>query len=199
MSSERLEQRGRILQAVMELLGRRGPDGVTMREVAKKAKVSLGMVRYHYGTKSKLFKDTLDWILEQFADLESELKKENPTPRGRLTFFFLIQEKLLLERSDLLTGWFSFVTLGRCDPWVAARVQENYVERVEAVRAFLKEMMDQSLIRPDLRPSLTAEDLVASVEGMGLLWLNRIDPKGIASHRRRAVNRWLKTLGLKPG
>ncbi len=196
MPSEQLDQKSLILQVAVELLGRRGPEGVTMREVSKKSKVSLGKVRYNYGTKSKLFTAALDWLMEQVSEIESRLKKEEPTPRERLAFFFLVQERLLLERSELLAGWFNFITLGRSDPWVAARVQENYVARVETVRAFLKEMMDNSLIRPDLRPSLTAEDMVASVEGMGLLWLNRIDSRGIAAHRRRAVNRWLKNLGL---
>ena len=196
MPLEQDDQKSLILQVVIELLSRRGPDGVTMRDVSKKSKVSLGKVRYSYRTKSKLFAAALDWLLEQMAEFEAELKKEDPSPRERLTFFFMVQERLLLERSDLLAAWFNFIILGRDEPWVAAQVQENYVSRVETVRTFLKEMMDKSLIRPDLRPSLTAEDMVASVEGMGLLWLNRIDSRGIAAHRRRAVNRWLKNLGL---
>ncbi len=197
MHSEQPERRDLILQAVMDLLASRGPDGLTLKEVAKKAKVSTSLIGYHYGTKSRLFKAALDWVLEQVAEMEAGLAKENASPVDRLASFFLLQEKLLIERTELLTGWFSFVILGRSDPWVAARVQENYVDRVETFRAFLKDMMSRSLIRPDMRPSLTAEDLVASAEGMALLWLNRVDPKGIAAHRRRAVRRWQKTLGLK--
>lgn len=197
MRSEQPEKRELILKAVMDLLATRGPEGWTLKEVAKKAKVSTSLIGYHYGSKSGLFKAALDWTLEQVAEEEASLVVDRDSPMDRLAGFFLLQERLLVERTELLTGWFSFVTLGRTEPWVAARVQENYVDRVETVRAFFKEMMGRSLMRPDMRPSLTAEDLVASAEGMALLWLNRVDPKGIAAHRRRAVRRWQKTLGLK--
>ena len=196
MLDQQPQRRDLILKAVMDLLALKGQDGVTLRQVAKKAGVSLGLISYHYKTRSDLFRATLDWILEQFEELDTSLAGPEVSARKRLNSFFLRQEKLLAERTELLTAWFIFVTLGRSDRWLAARIQESYVERVETVRSFLKEMMDQGLIRPDLRPGLTAEDLVASVEGMTLLWLNRIDKKGIAAHRRRAVNRWTKALGL---
>jgi AcrR family transcriptional regulator len=196
MLDQQPQRRDLILKAVMDILAIKGQDGVTLRQVAKKAGVSLGLISYHYKTRSELFRATLDWILEQFEEVDSSLAGPDSSARTRLNSFFLRQEKLLAERTELLTAWFIFVTLGRSDRWLAARIQESYVERVETVRGFLKEMMDQGAIRPDLRPGLTAEDLVASVEGMGLLWLNRIDKKGIAAHRRRAVNRWTKTLGL---
>ena len=176
MRAEQPERRDLILKAVMDLLTTRGPEGWTLKEVAKKAKVSTSLIGYHYGNKSRLFKAALDWILEQVAEVEASLAADRDSPKDRLASFFLLQEKLLVERTELLTGWFFFVTLGRTEPWVAARVQENYVERVETVRDFLKEMMARALIPPDMRPSLTAEDLVASAEGMALLWLNRVDP-----------------------
>jgi len=196
MLDQQPQRRDLILRAVMDLLALKGQDGVTLRQVAKRAGVSLGLISYHYKTRSGLFRATLDWILEQFEEVDSSLRRPDASARNRLNSFFLRQEMLLAERTELLTAWFIFVTLGRSDRWLAARIQESYVERVETVRGFLKELMDQGSIRPDLRPGLTAEDLVASVEGMGLLWLNRIDRKGIAAHRRRAVTRWTKTLGL---
>ena len=138
MRAEQPERRDLILKAVMDLLTTRGPEGWTLKEVAKKAKVSTSLIGYHYGNKSRLFKAALDWILEQVAEVEASLAADRDSPKDRLASFFLLQEKLLVERTELLTGWFFFVTLGRTEPWVAARVQENYVERVEAVRDFFE-------------------------------------------------------------
>jgi len=195
MSEQPADNRSLILGAVLNLLAGQGPKGVTLRNVAKQAGVSLGLVRYHYQTRSELFRATLDWVLEQITEMRNSLPVPK-NPQEALADFFLFQEKLLLERPDLLTAWFGFVTLGRTDRWVAARVQEHYLNAVETARNFIKETMNSGAKRPDLRPGLTAEDLVASVEGMGLLWLNRADRKGIAAHRSRAVKRWSTVLGL---
>ncbi len=197
MPDKQPDRRELILQAVIDLVASQGPNGVTLREVAARAQVSLGLVNYHYKTRSELFRATLDWILERISQIQMEVWQTAETDQDKLASFFVCQEKLLLEHSELLTAWLTFVTLGRTDPWVAARVQEHYVERIEMARSFLKQAMAQGTIRPDLRPGLTAEDLTAWVEGMGLLWLNRLDKKGIAAHRHRAVRRWMKILGLQ--
>ena len=108
MSEEQSQRRARILVAVMDLVASRGPDGVTLREVARQAGVSLGLVSYHYKTRSKLFRATLDWIVEQFTEIASDLSQAASSPRSRLAFFFLCQEKLLLEQTKLLTAWFTY-------------------------------------------------------------------------------------------
>lgn len=49
-------RRRRILDAALELVGEGGPDAITHRAVAKRAKVSLGSTTYHYGTREELMR-----------------------------------------------------------------------------------------------------------------------------------------------
>lgn len=185
-----------ILEAVITLAAAHGPEGVNFRDVAKLAGSTVSRVNKLYKTKSRLFSATLDWIIDRITTIEQEaLDQANNVPE-KLTAIFKAQERLLLEQTELLSAWYIFLTIGRTDQWVASRIQEQYVDRIETVRLILKELMDAGLMRPDLRPGLTAEDIVASVEGMGLVWLNRTDRQGVAAHGRRAARRWSKNLGL---
>ncbi len=196
MNQTEVQKRDDILRSVIDLLSSSGPDGVTIRQVAKAAGVSQGAVSYHYKTRSELFRATLDWILERIDARRRELWEAAKSPRTKLASLFICQEKLLTEEPELLTAWYSFVVLGRSDRWVAARVQEHFVDRIEMIQAFLKETLVGDKIPRDLAPGLTASDINASIEGMGLLWLNRPDVQGIAAHRRRSVRRWQKLLDL---
>ena len=184
-----------LLEAAAEAVLSFGLEAFTRREAARRSGLSVGTVNRLFPSRALLLRATLDWVLREIAAVEEQC--QGTEPRERLESFFLVQEKLLLERRDLLRAWFTFVTHASLDRRLAARIQEAYVSRIEAVRIFLKETMSQNKMAPDLRPGLTAEDIVSSVEGMAMLWLNRTNREGISAHRRRAVRRWIKHLGLK--
>ena len=78
---DRAEKQGRILEAVLVLLGRDGISGVSMRAVARQAGVALGLVNYYFEDKTALVGAALsrigeqDWeILEPAADLDPEAR-----------------------------------------------------------------------------------------------------------------------------
>lgn len=184
-----------LLEAAADTVLSFGLEAFTRREAARRSGLSAAAVNRLYKSRELLLRATLDWVLREIAAVEKQC--QGTEPREQLESFFLVQEKLLLERRDLLRAWFTFVTHGSLDRRLAARIQEAYVSRIEAVRIFLKETMSQKKMAPDLRPGLTAEDIVSSVEGMAMLWLNRSNWEGISAHRRRAVKRWIKHLALK--
>src|SRR5215204_5684232 len=51
---EDLTDRARIRDAALRLFGERGIDGATIRDIAKAAGVSPGLVRHHFGSKEAL-------------------------------------------------------------------------------------------------------------------------------------------------
>ncbi len=59
-----LASRERLLDAAEKLFARYGFNGVSVRQIVHAAKVNLGAVPYHFGTKEELFKE-----------LKSRLKK----------------------------------------------------------------------------------------------------------------------------
>lgn len=59
------DRNARILQAVLDLLGRHGIPGVSMRAVAREAGVALGLVNYYYEDKTSLIRAALRRMEEQ--------------------------------------------------------------------------------------------------------------------------------------
>jgi DNA-binding transcriptional regulator YbjK len=49
-------RRRKILDAALELVGEGGPDAITHRAVAQRARVSLGSTTYHYGAREDLIR-----------------------------------------------------------------------------------------------------------------------------------------------
>ena len=53
-SAEDLTARARIRDAALRLFAERGLDGTTIRDIAKEAGVSGGLIRHHFGSKDGL-------------------------------------------------------------------------------------------------------------------------------------------------
>src|SRR5262245_58898647 len=52
--------RERILAAALEIFSQAGFDGTTTRELAARAGVNLGLIKYYFGTKEKLWRAAVD-------------------------------------------------------------------------------------------------------------------------------------------
>jgi len=62
-------RRLQIIKAAYQVALSRGLDGLTVRQVASKARVSHGLVLFHYKTKEHLMIAILDWLLETTIEL----------------------------------------------------------------------------------------------------------------------------------
>ncbi|MGI9590287.1 MAG: TetR/AcrR family transcriptional regulator [Myxococcota bacterium] len=56
--------RERILQAALEAFSERGFDGATTRDIAARAGVNLGLIKYYFGSKLKLWRAAVDAAFE---------------------------------------------------------------------------------------------------------------------------------------
>jgi AcrR family transcriptional regulator len=105
--------RTRLLQAAVEVFGRDGLEGATVRTIASKAGENVAAISYHFGSKEKLYRAVMEQvahqirerlgdIIQQIQELESQ---REPSPREALC---LLQEFLsavylrLLSRSEIV-------------------------------------------------------------------------------------------------
>ena len=65
------DTRERILEAALEAFSQRGFDGSKTREIAVRADVTLGLLQYYFGSKTELWKASVDLAFER---LRSELE-----------------------------------------------------------------------------------------------------------------------------
>jgi AcrR family transcriptional regulator len=69
----------RILAAALESFSQQGFEGARTRDIAERAKVTLGLVQYHFGTKDELWKAAVE---RAFEDLEDGAGRLIENPRG---------------------------------------------------------------------------------------------------------------------
>ncbi len=60
------DTKAQIMRAAILQFTRLGFEGAAMREIANEANVNIGLIRYHFGSKSDLYRDTLAYVSEQY-------------------------------------------------------------------------------------------------------------------------------------
>ncbi|HEX2679193.1 MAG TPA: TetR/AcrR family transcriptional regulator, partial [Polyangiales bacterium] len=74
-----VDSREAVLQAALGVFSRRGFKGATVREIARVARVNHGTIRYHFGSKDKLWRAAVSYL---FARQEAELDLGELAGRG---------------------------------------------------------------------------------------------------------------------
>ena len=107
---EDLTARARIRDAALRLFGERGMDGATVRDIAKSAGVSGGLVRHHFGSKDGLRARCDAYALERLLRLKEQAVLEGQMAsagvHGRRAADALLALPLLraLDRRRLASG-----------------------------------------------------------------------------------------------
>ena len=71
----------RIRDAAVALVGKSGWDRTTSRQIAAEARVPVGLVNYHFGSKDGLRQACDDWVIERLAEDKGLVLGAGPLPR----------------------------------------------------------------------------------------------------------------------
>jgi len=76
-------QRTRVVEAAIAAISEKGPDRVTMRDVARLAGMSPGHVTYYFSSRDRILIESLRWSEEELADVRSIAlsRASSPWPR----------------------------------------------------------------------------------------------------------------------
>lgn len=74
--TRRAGAREALLEAAAELFVEKGYEAVSTRELAERAGVNLGAIQYHFGSKAKLFVDTIHAMMQGSACVRGRLAIE---------------------------------------------------------------------------------------------------------------------------
>ncbi len=131
---EREKRQEIILRAAQELFSRRGIAGVNMRDVARKAGVSVGFIYRYFPGRTDIFVELFEaGAGEIFEKMTVEVESEAPKPLHRLAQMFInyLHENILffhMMSHFMLEGKLSDKALGRVN--AALR---RIIDRVEVV------------------------------------------------------------------
>lgn len=100
----------KLLAAGLELFGKSGPDGTTVREIAQAAGQNVAAIAYYFGSKEKLYDAVIEGVLDEmrqrmsdvFAEIAELQRQAEPQPEeaSRLLQKFLREVFLRLLSCD---------------------------------------------------------------------------------------------------
>ena len=186
------QRRHELIDATIAVIARRGYSGTTVARVAKKAKVSVGLMNFHFDSKDRLFRETFKHLAEEYEQIwRRHLDAAADDPRARITAMVESYFDRRVFTREKLAVWFTFWSdaelRGRYRA-AAVRMERRYLQALESEIARLA---GSSGAGPAAAPT-TVAPLSAMIDGywlQAMLYPQRFD-------RRAAVASCLEFLDL---
>ena len=172
-------RRGQILRAAYDIAARRGLDALTVRQVAERAGLSVGLVLFHFKAKDALVLAVLDHVLATTTVLHvtEDIAGISP-PRERLLALLRREMWRLSSEPRRIRLFFDFWALGFTNRRIRAKMQAELDRYREAFRPIVDEVLKAD---PARFAGVTAEGLAAvSVSFIkGCAVQSMIDPENV--------------------
>lgn len=166
-------RREQILQAAYRCVAQKSINGTRMKDIAREAGISQGVIHYYFQTKEKLLNELLAWSLQEY--LEGALNKITfeKNPVKRLKTLFKYQKQVVRERADLVTVFYDFWVQGTKQPDVRDKMKEQFKLYRDFIHRIVQEGVHMGTFKEealDYVPGLT----VGLLEGFAIQQV--IDP-----------------------
>ncbi|MFG2226446.1 TetR/AcrR family transcriptional regulator [Streptomyces sp. NPDC048644] len=151
-----------IADAVCRLAEESGLDGVTLRDVAARAEVSMGAVQRCFRTKDEMLTFALRHIGERISARVSARLVQSPAQSARTALGHATTELSLLreEHRSEARVWLAFLAQAAVSRPLAEILRANYTGLQEVFTQLVAEAT------PDCDPALEARTLLALVDGL---------------------------------
>lgn len=152
-------RRGQIIQAAYDVASRRGLARLTVRQVASRARLSAGLVLFHFKSKDQLIVALLDWLLATTTVLHigPEIRRIGP-PLGRLLALLRQEMDRLSSEPSRIRLFFEFWVLGGRHVVIGGKMRTELARYREAFRPIVQEVL---LAEPERFAHVTADGLAA--------------------------------------
>jgi AcrR family transcriptional regulator len=151
-------RREQIIQAAFRVATREGLEQLTVRLVAAEARLSTGLVFFHFKSKEALLLALLDWLLDSLFENWEISESLSPAERLLALLQFDLQDLHQYEQASArLELFFAYWSIAIHDPVVNERIQQA-MERTRQVLLLTAQAVIAS--DPDHFRQVTAEGLV---------------------------------------
>ena len=172
-------RRGQILHAAYDIAARQGLDALTVRQVAGRARLSAGLVLFHFKTKDALVLAVLDHVLATTTVLHvtEDIAAMSP-PRERLLALLRREMWRLSSEPRRIRLFFDFWALG----FTHRRIRSKMQAELDRYREAFRPIADDALRAERARfAGVTAEGLAAVCVSFikGCAVQSMIDPENV--------------------
>ncbi|WMO15977.1 TetR/AcrR family transcriptional regulator [Pseudoalteromonas piscicida] len=184
------EKRYELLNIAIDLLANEGYAGLSMRNLANKAKVTTGAITYYFANKSELMKGISDELFRRFTLL---LARNTDFDVERA-----IEEWVSWTYNDDGNLWKAFLQIQSYaaeDESFVNYAQKRYDVFISQLQLFIENGQKTQQIRNDIPADILAEQL--SAMGDGLMIMRTIYPNRLSADKITQFKKGIITL-LRP-
>lgn len=161
------EQRRRLIaEAVLRLTATRGLGGVSLRDVATEAAVSMGMVQHYFASKDQMLLFACEYLVERTNERIRERVIALPQPVPPRVMLRTIFEEMLpldTERSSGIRVWFAFLARAVVEPELEVFMRATWTNS----HAFIAQQFERGQQQCEL--ALGIEPETEAVRALGLV------------------------------
>lgn len=167
-------RRREIVDATVRVMARRGWNETSIDEITKEARVSRGLVSYHFRDKNDLLSDVLQRCREMFLESVRAAVEAGEPPEQQL--LCATRAALLLARTNPMPYevFLHFSTSGRSDPRLEEEIRHLYRTYRGTTAQAIRECQRKGVYRQDIDPDAAAAKHMGTIIGIAVQWL--IDP-----------------------
>lgn len=171
-----------ILRIAVDLIGRVGPDGLTLAAVARDAGVVAGTLAQRFGSKRGLLLAIADHSASGADALLASVRARHPRPLDALAAL-LVESAAPLATPESYANHLAFLCVDLTDPAFHVRALAMHRGRRETVAALLAEAAATGALRPEADTWELADAALEITSGAGLVWA--LDREGTLDARLR--------------
>lgn len=164
------DRRRHLGEAVLRCILKNGSAGISVRQIAAEAGVSLGLIRYHFGQFDDLVAYAFDMTTDAlFHSIGAAIDRAEPNPRARLDAFIETSFSPLLLDRDVLGVWVVFWGLILHSRRMGSAQTREYSLYLAMVEGLLGELAAAEDI-PIRDLKLASVGFTALLDGLWLAW-----------------------------
>jgi TetR/AcrR family transcriptional regulator, transcriptional repressor of bet genes len=167
-TATREARKQQLINATIDSISKRGFSGTTLATVTKGAKLSHGIVNFHFDSKESLYVETLGFLAQEHYDHWARaMKNAGPKPAAQFAAIVEVDFEKSICSQKKLAVWFAF--------WGQAKQRPTYLEihniyddqRCAELERLCSEIVDDGGY-DHIDPVETTRNLEAIIDG---LWL----------------------------
>ena len=163
-------RRKEIIEGFFKVVAAKGFAGSSIREITEAAGVSKGVLHHYFVNKNEMVLGVMDHVLDTYVSEMQEELEGHTSATAKMEFvlsWFLDLERFGMEFSR---AWMEFWILSKTDEAIAEGLRNCYRQITDRLREIIQQGIDtKEFAKVD--PALTANMIVASLEGTTMLWV----------------------------
>ena len=177
----RERRRQQLIDSTMASIAKRGFSDTTMADVAKGAKLSHGIVNFHFKSKDQLLVETLRTVIEEYRGVWTRaVAKAGPGVAEKLAALYLADLDPAVCTRKKLAVWHAFYGEAKSRPVYRSICDASDQERIDAGIELVRQIVAEGDYRR-LDPEAIAGGLDALTDGLWqqlLLSTDKFDREG---------------------